>query len=189
MMILILKTLTQLSAKIQGNHLQLQQPKHQVKKAREDMGNPQSIKTRVKVKKLNNIKSKKGSSSRLTIDQREYLSYLGFGPLLNTRVDGSASRIGYYVVNNFDPERMVLNVEHGEIPINRQLIHDMLGLPSGNANINSLKCTPAEDKTVDLWSAQFESENDVRTKGVQRAIKRLKDVRLLFKVNFFGAYL
>ncbi|CAH1415866.1 unnamed protein product [Lactuca virosa] len=115
---------------------------------------------------------------------KEYLSSIGFGQLLNIKVDGSASRIGYYVVNNFDPERMVLNVDQGEIPITRQLINDMLGLPLGNININSLKFTPAEDKTVDFWSAQFKSENDIRPKGVQRVIKRLKDVGLLFKVNF-----
>nr|KAJ0188508.1 hypothetical protein LSAT_V11C900499290 [Lactuca sativa] len=167
--------------------------KHQEKKAREDVGNPQSIKTRVKVKKLNNRKSKKGvhlgipiqprrihirtspkilfsTMHSLTIGQKEYLSSIGFGPLLNIRVDGSASRIGYYVVNNFDPKHMVLNVDHGEIPINRQLIHDMLGLPLGNTNINSLKLTPAEDKTVDLWSAHFKSENNVRPKGIQKLI-------------------
>ncbi|CAI9299610.1 unnamed protein product [Lactuca saligna] len=54
----------------------------------------------------------------------------------------------------------------------------------GIININSLKVTPAKDKTVDLCSVQFKSENDIRPKGVQRAIKRLKDVGLLFKVNF-----
>ncbi|CAH1415276.1 unnamed protein product [Lactuca virosa] len=120
----------------------------------------------------------------LTNVQKEYLSSIGFGPLLNIKVDGSASRIGYYAVNNFDPERMVLTIERGEIPITRQLIHDMLGLPLGNVNINSLNFTPAQEKPVDLWFAQFNSENDIRPKGVQRAIKILKDVGLLFKVNF-----
>ncbi|CAH1427917.1 unnamed protein product [Lactuca virosa] len=180
---------------------------HQEKKARADVASPQAIKTKVKVKKLENRKAKKGvhvgiptqprrihirTSPNLlfstmygvTNGQKEYLSFIGFGPLLNIKVDGSASRIGYYVVNNFDPERMVLNVDRGEIPITRQLIHDMLGLPVGNININSVKFTAAEDKTIDLWSAQFNSENDIRPKGVQRAIKRLKDVGLLFKVNF-----
>ncbi|CAH1431618.1 unnamed protein product [Lactuca virosa] len=166
---------------------------HQEKKARADVANPQAFKAKVKVKKLENRKSKKGvpvgiptqprrihirtspkilfsTMHGLTNGQKEYLSSIGFGPLLNIKVDGSASRIGYYAVNNFDPERMVLNVERGEIPITRQLIHDMLGLPLGNININSLKFRPAEDKTVDLWSAQFKSENDIRPKGVQTAI-------------------
>ncbi|CAH1454220.1 unnamed protein product [Lactuca virosa] len=180
---------------------------HHEKKARADVASPQPIKTKIKVKKLENRKSKKGvhvdipiqprrihirTSPKilfsiihgLTNGQKEYISSIGFGPLLNIKVDGSASRIGYYAVNNFDPERMVLTVERGEIPITRQLIHDMLGLPLGNVNINSLNFTPAQDKTVDLWSAQFNSENDISPKGVQRAIKRLKDVGLLFKVNF-----
>ncbi|CAI9278960.1 unnamed protein product [Lactuca saligna] len=88
--------------------------KHQEKKAREDMDNPQSIKTRVKVKKLNNIKSKKGvhlgtsiqprrihirtspkilfsTMYSLTIGQKEYLSSIGYSPLLNIRVDVLAS--------------------------------------------------------------------------------------------------
>ncbi|CAH1420916.1 unnamed protein product [Lactuca virosa] len=53
---------------------------------------------------------------------KEYLSSIGFGPLLNIKVDGSASRIGYYAVNNFDPERMVLNVERVTIDRGRPAI-------------------------------------------------------------------
>ncbi|CAI9264560.1 unnamed protein product [Lactuca saligna] len=100
------------------------------------------LRQKVKVKELENRKSKKGihvgipthlrrihirtspkilfsTMHGLTNRKKEYLSSIRFGPLLNIKVDGSASRIGYYAVNNFDPERMVLNVKRGEILITR----------------------------------------------------------------------
>ncbi|CAI9299611.1 unnamed protein product [Lactuca saligna] len=84
---------------------------NQEKKARADVASPQAIKTKVKVKKLENIKSKKGvhvgiptqprrihictspkilfpTMHSMTNGQKEYLSSIGFAPLLNIKVDG-----------------------------------------------------------------------------------------------------
>ncbi|CAI9285734.1 unnamed protein product [Lactuca saligna] len=69
-----------------------------------------------------------------------YHSSIDLGHMLNMKVDGCASIIGHYMVRNFDADKMVLRLPLGDIPINREVIHELLGQHLGNVAINLMEC-------------------------------------------------
>ncbi|CAI9290907.1 unnamed protein product [Lactuca saligna] len=121
----------------------------------------------------------------LSKEQEAYIFSIGLGHLLNMKVDGCASIMGHYIVRNFDADRMVLNLHHGEIPINRQVIHEMLGLPLGNVTIKSMPYREVTDDTITVWRKQFDDEDNIRPRVVQQVIMQSTRADLLFKVNIF----
>ncbi|KAI3510935.1 hypothetical protein L1887_18076 [Cichorium endivia] len=59
--------------------------------------------------------------------QKKYLCEIGLRDLLDITVDGIPSHIGFYAVSNFDCDNMVLKVSGGQFPVNRQVVHHLLG--------------------------------------------------------------
>ncbi|CAI9263509.1 unnamed protein product [Lactuca saligna] len=121
----------------------------------------------------------------LSKEQEAYISSICLGNLLNMKVDGCASIMGHYIVRNFDADRMVLKLHHGEIPINRQVIHEMLGLPLGHVTIKSMPYREVTDDTITVWSEQFEDEDNIIPRAVQQVIMQSTRVDLIFKVKIF----
>ena len=121
----------------------------------------------------------------LSKEQETYISSIGMGHLLNMKVDGCASIMGHYIVKNFNADRMVLKLHHREIPINRQVIHEMLGLPLEHVTIKSMPYREVTDDTITVWRKQFENEDNIRPRAVQQAIMQTTRAYLLFKVNIF----
>lgn len=117
--------------------------------------------------------------------QRDYVISIGLGPLLNITVDGIPTSIGYYAVKNFDVEKMVLNVHRGQLPVNREVVHQLLGLPLGTVDLYKMPFRPEDDTTFDDFDAQFANDKDIRPKAVQRAILRSREADFMFKVNLF----
>nr|KAJ0227372.1 hypothetical protein LSAT_V11C100031940 [Lactuca sativa] len=121
----------------------------------------------------------------LSKEQEAYISSIGLGHLLNMKVDGCASIMGHYIVRNFDADMMVLKLHHGEIQINRQVIHEMLGLPLGHVTIKSMPYREVTDDTITVWRKQFEDEDNIRPRAVQQVIMQSTRADLIFKVNIF----
>ncbi|CAI9302230.1 unnamed protein product [Lactuca saligna] len=121
----------------------------------------------------------------LSKEQEAYISSIGLGHLLKMKVDGCASIMGHYIVRNFNADRMVLKLHHGEIPINRQVIHEMLGLPLGHVTIKSMPYREVTDDTITVWRKQFEDEDNIRPRAVQQVIMQSTRADLMFKVNIF----
>ncbi|KAI3790594.1 hypothetical protein L2E82_03751 [Cichorium intybus] len=119
----------------------------------------------------------------LSNPQKQYMCEVGLRDLLDITVDGIPSHIGYYAVSNFDCENMYLKVSGGQLPVNRQVVHHLLGLPLGDRNILDSSSNDGGDDTVDKWKEQFKLENDIRPKGVQKLIMRSREADLMFRVN------
>ncbi|KAI3523824.1 hypothetical protein L1887_02257 [Cichorium endivia] len=84
----------------------------------------------------------------LSNPQKQYMCEIGIRDLLDITVDGIPSHIGFYVVSNFDWENMVLKVSGGQLPVNRQVVHHLLGLPLGDRNI--LELTIGREETQEI---------------------------------------
>ncbi|CAI9286185.1 unnamed protein product [Lactuca saligna] len=121
----------------------------------------------------------------LSKEHEAYISSIGLRHLLKMKVDGCASIMGHYIVRNFNADRMVLKLHHGEIPINWQVIHEMLGLPLGHATIKSMPYREVTDDTITIWRKQFEDEDNIRPRAVQQVIMQSTRAYLMFKVNIF----
>ena len=116
---------------------------------------------------------------------QEYVREIGLGHLLQMKVDGSPTKIGYYAVKNFDPKNMVLKVNKGVIKITREHVHKLLGLTLGRVKIDNMEYRFKEDKTVDDWYNQFDGRKDIRPHAVKEAITCAEQPDLMFKVNLF----
>ncbi|KAI3828254.1 hypothetical protein L1987_02352 [Smallanthus sonchifolius] len=68
---------------------------------------------------------------------------MDFGKLLLFRVDGIPSKLGHYVVDKFNQEKMRIRVPGGKIKINSEVIHKLLGIPCGGVGFESV--TPDEN--------------------------------------------
>ncbi|CAI9303599.1 unnamed protein product [Lactuca saligna] len=147
------------------------------------VGNDEEEARRIQVRTSPNILY--SCMHNLSKEQEAYISSIGMGHLLNMKVDGCASIMGHYTIRNFDADRMVLNLHHGEIPINRQVIHEMLGLPLGNVTIKFMAYREVTEDTIIVWKKQFDDDDNIRPRVVQQVIMQTTRAYLLFKVNIF----
>lgn len=114
------------------------------------------------------------------------MSSIGLGHLTRMKVVGCPRVLGYYVVNNFDSDAMVLRLPRGDIPITRELVHHLRGLPLEETYTELLQFREKDDDTVALWKEQFQGSSDIRPKGIQKATLNTTEPDLIFKVNLFG---
>ncbi|KAL4560985.1 hypothetical protein LXL04_033144 [Taraxacum kok-saghyz] len=124
--------------------------------------------------------------------QKEYGRSIELGHLLQMKVDGSPTKIDYYVVKNFDPQNMVLKANNRVININRECVHDLLGLPLGHVKIEDMEYRTKDDKTVEDWYDQFDGtkdiidgRKDIRPNALKEAMTCSEEANLMFKVNIF----
>ncbi|KAI3758815.1 hypothetical protein L6452_06387 [Arctium lappa] len=73
--------------------------------------------------------------SALDDDQRKAVTDMGLGSLLTMTIQGVPSKLGFFVVDRFDPSSMVIKCNQGVIPITVASIHQVLGLPTGGVDI------------------------------------------------------
>ncbi|KAL4574302.1 hypothetical protein LXL04_021131 [Taraxacum kok-saghyz] len=132
-----------------------------------DIMKPKAIQLRTSPKVLHS------AMQNLKKATKEYAREIGLGHLLQMKVDGSPTKIGYYAVKNFDPKNMVLKVNNGVINITRRV------------KIDNMEYRSKEDKTVDDWYDQFDGRKDIRPHAVKEAMTCAEHPDLMFKVNLF----
>lgn len=118
---------------------------------------------------------------------------MGFGSLHEMVVDDIPSKIGLFVVDNFDNKKMQLKLKNFNILITPDLIHEMLGVPIGGQDINDLvKNKEVAGSLSRKWYDQFNNRYPTPAK-VSEAITESKVDGDLFKMNmlvlfsnFFG---
>ncbi|PWA36938.1 hypothetical protein CTI12_AA595100 [Artemisia annua] len=68
----------------------------------------------------------------LSPKQREDVNEMGFGAVLGFSIKDVPTRLTYWLLDNFDEDRCILNVDGKEISITRETVRDVLGIPMGN---------------------------------------------------------
>ncbi|GJW41279.1 hypothetical protein Tco_0067124, partial [Tanacetum coccineum] len=71
----------------------------------------------------------------LNPSQQACVAKLGFSSLLDFKVDGIPSRLGFYVVGKFDPKAMEIKLKNGSLMVNKEVISEMLGLRNEEKDI------------------------------------------------------
>lgn len=120
---------------------------------------------------------------KLSEKQKLCIEKMGFGQLLNIKMDGIPGRMAYAVLDSFDPKAMELKFGDKRIKVTRESIHQMLGLPMGK--IDFLTCNRAkdEDQFVQSWRQQFGSKS-IRPNDIKQKIIETDDADFNFKLNF-----
>ncbi|GKA62782.1 hypothetical protein Tco_0762301, partial [Tanacetum coccineum] len=92
--------------------------------------------------------------SQLSPIQKSCLQHLGFGKLLNFKVNSIPSKLGFYVVDNFDDKKMEIQLEHTSIEINMELIADVIGIINKGVDIMDVDIVKDEEMLKN-WEEQF----------------------------------
>ncbi|MFS7914176.1 hypothetical protein Hanom_Chr02g00150321 [Helianthus anomalus] len=80
---------------------------------------------------------------------------MGFGRLLMFKVDGMPAKMANYVVERFNPSKMEINLPCGNIIVNVEAIHKLLGIPRTSVNLSSLPNLAEMDEAIRRWKDRF----------------------------------
>ena len=99
--------------------------------------------------------------STLKPTQKACLEQLGFGNLVEFKVDGIPSKLGCYVVDMFDADKKELKLVEGSIEITKDLISDMLGIRNEGIDIMDEKVNRNEEM-VSSWMEQYDNPKNIK---------------------------
>ncbi|KAK9050657.1 hypothetical protein SSX86_030373, partial [Deinandra increscens subsp. villosa] len=79
----------------------------------------------------------------------------GFGQLLTFKCDGISSTIGHYVVQKFNPKRMVIKVNNHDVKVDSVSINKILGVPMGSHSFLSGKRSKRRNPAIVEWRKRY----------------------------------
>ncbi|KAK1430090.1 hypothetical protein QVD17_12595 [Tagetes erecta] len=95
--------------------------------------------------------------------QKKIIKEMGFGELLDFKVDGISSKIAHYVVDILDIDLMVLKVGELHIKVDKEAIHKLLGIPCEGIKFEELVQTVKLHPQVQSWRNRFPKEENIVT--------------------------
>ncbi|PWA34558.1 hypothetical protein CTI12_AA617900 [Artemisia annua] len=117
----------------------------------------------------------------------KFLAEIGFSSFYKFDIDYIPSKLGRYVVENFDEKTCRLKLENEKsIEATVSKVHDLLGIPIGGVSLLSLETRPVEDEFEEVCKSQFETKKfkKVRVNDIALKLTESKEVDFLFKINF-----
>lgn len=125
------------------------------------------------------------------VDIDKFLAEIGFGSFIKFDINKIPSRLGRYVVENFDAETCRLKLEGDKyIQATVSKVHELLGIPIGGKSLLSLETRAVDDDFENVWFSQFEgkSAKQIRVNDIAGKLIEAKEVDFLFKVNFLTLF-
>ncbi|GKD96683.1 C2 calcium-dependent membrane-targeting protein, partial [Tanacetum coccineum] len=111
------------------------------------------------------------------------LARISFADMLDFKVDGIPSKIGFYVVDNSNQDMMEIKLKERSIVITKQSIGEMLRLR--NEGVYIMVVENAKDvEMVKDWVDQFKKGKDITPSAVKFLIRKSKLADMNFKLNF-----
>ncbi|CAI9281758.1 unnamed protein product [Lactuca saligna] len=117
-------------------------------------------------------------------EQKEFVRSMGFGALLIMKITDIPLKLGFYVLQKFDSERMVIDIEGKELKVTAESVHDMLGIPIGGTKLTQLDQWPKDDTSYDEWKQQFKKDSIIRLSAIKNVIVSTTQADFNFKLNF-----
>lgn len=126
-----------------------------------------------------NLMAIKGS---LKPNQIKWIREIGMGPILDMNIDTIPSKLAYSVVDNFEPNSMVIKTSKGDIKITKDSVTEILGLKNEGHDIYQFN--EDYEKVSQEWKKQFEDDKMIRQKHLVKLINESVLVDTNFKLNF-----
>ncbi|MFS7995906.1 hypothetical protein Hanom_Chr12g01123581 [Helianthus anomalus] len=141
------------------------------------------IRTRSNPLKLFTLMKELNEPQLLAVEQ------MGFGSLRHLSVHRILTRLGLWLVTNYDHQNNCLNVGTHTIQITRELIADVLGIPMGDVRLNYVKKPSKKDPVILRWRNQFGPGSNLKTvKDVTDFIKASDDSGRMFMLNYLVVF-
>lgn len=125
------------------------------------------------------------------VNVEKFLAEIGFSSFYKFDIDYIPSRLGRYVVQNFDEKSCCLMLENEKsIEATVSKVHDLLGIPVGGVSLLSLEPRPVGDEFEEVWKSQFlpKKFKKVRVNDIALKLTESKEVDFLFKINFLTLF-
>ncbi|KAI3725410.1 hypothetical protein L1987_65198 [Smallanthus sonchifolius] len=122
--------------------------------------------------------------SGMKTKQREAVKRMGFGKLLTFKVDGIPSKLGHYVVDMLDTERMEINLGANQIKVDKASIHQLLGLPNTGINLTSFRKPKEHDSIFLAWKERNVKSLAGAKEIADRIIESNDEDGMMFKIDF-----
>ncbi|KAI3810216.1 hypothetical protein L1987_19827 [Smallanthus sonchifolius] len=154
----------------------------------------EKIQKKSKSKKMTDEKNVKSEGRVKGLDilskkQRDAVRSMGFGKLLSLKVDGIPAKLGHYVVDKFDPERMEINLGNVQINVDNESVHQLLGIPNGGKKLTSLTYKKKLEGNVKSWRNLYEEKYVASPDIVKRISQSSDDDSILFKLDFLVLFM
>ena len=125
---------------------------------------------------------------QLSTKQREDVEDMGFGAVLGFSIKDVPTRLCYWLLDNFDEDRCVLNVDDKAITITRETVRDVLGIPMGDVPVEAVDEADCRHHLVVEWKKQFQRMSRYKHIPVEKLIYSQADGGWMFKLNFLVLY-
>ncbi|PWA66902.1 Peptidase C48, SUMO/Sentrin/Ubl1 [Artemisia annua] len=125
---------------------------------------------------------------KLSTKQREDVKEMGFGDVLGFSIKDVPTRLSYWLLDNFDEDKCVLNVDGKAISITRETVRDVLGIPMGSVPVKAVDEADCRHPLVVEWKRQFERTRRYKHIPVEKQIYTQADGGWMFKLNFLVLY-
>ncbi|KAI3826693.1 hypothetical protein L1987_00745 [Smallanthus sonchifolius] len=103
--------------------------------------------------------------------QRDTVRSMGFGKLLSFKVDGIPSKLGHYVVDMFDTKKMEINLGAVQIKVNKESVHQLLGIPNSGINLFLMARQKKQDSVCEEWKRRNRGKVVSPTEITERIIE------------------
>nr|KAJ0205093.1 hypothetical protein LSAT_V11C500271640 [Lactuca sativa] len=137
-------------------------------------------------------KEKKNNGIRILLDEKQMFTKVI--TLYNHWVEQTTKKcvrsmdiplkMGFYILQKFHSERMVIDVKGKELKVTTKSLHDMLGIPTGGTILTRLDQWPKDDTSYDKWKQQFKEGAIIRLNAIKKVIVCTTKADFNFKLNF-----
>ncbi|GJW13821.1 ulp1 protease family, C-terminal catalytic domain-containing protein [Tanacetum coccineum] len=123
--------------------------------------------------------------TNLTEEQRKSVREMGFGGILEYRLSEIPTRLGYWVLDKFDEDSCSLIFSGNTIPVTREAVHEVLGIPMGIIHVDALKGTSRSNKLTKSWKSLFGGNiGRIYHSNVEDIIQSQQEGGWMFKITF-----
>ena len=123
--------------------------------------------------------------TQLSDQQKKDVRSMGFGELLEFKINDIPTRLGYWLLDKFDADTCILDLNGRRISITPELVNNMLGVPRGDVHIQARDNADYRNPLTKQWKGQFGKKvTKFYNTRVADEIVKTKQVGWWFKLNF-----
>ncbi|KAK9080788.1 hypothetical protein SSX86_000546 [Deinandra increscens subsp. villosa] len=121
--------------------------------------------------------------------QRDSVYNMGFGQLLTFKCDGIPSKIGYFVVDNFDPQEMEIKAATSSVKVDSVSINKLLGIPMGSKSFLKSKRSKRRDPAVNEWRKRYPNKDVSPKELVDQVMSSPDEDSFNFRMDFLMCFI
>ncbi|MFS7926063.1 hypothetical protein Hanom_Chr04g00292571 [Helianthus anomalus] len=109
---------------------------------------------------------------------------MGFGKLLTMGIEKITAKLAHYIVLNFNPETMEIELGDKKIMVDKEAISQLLGFPCGSLIISENERLQEREHIVNVWKSRYPTFLVSTFQIGAKIIENDYNEEILFKIDF-----